>query len=163
MSYRRAVVPAVVGLVILTAVAFGPLVSGLSLASEPPPAITNEGTLTIESVDFPTNVTVRPASYGAANAYVNVPPASVAFSSISGQPTLLYRLQIPAVNYSFSTSHFLNADEHGPTYEATLKPMSVDKERFEKQRYPGVLTVAVHDTDGRHVAASQNITVQVIE
>jgi len=163
MRYRRAIVPTVVGIVVLTAVAFGPLVSSVSLASEPTTVITNEGALTVESVTFPTEATVSPASYGAANAYLEVPPATVRFDSITGNPTLVYELHIEQLDYSFSSSHFLDAGEHGPTYDATIASMSVDESRLEKRRYPGVLTVGVRNSTGLRVAASQNITVRVTE
>jgi len=163
MKYRQVIVPAAVGIFALTAVAFGPLVSGVSLESEPAPVITNEGELTIESVTFPTEVTVSSGSYGAANAYLRVPPATVRFDSITGNPTLVYELRIDQLNYSFSSSHFLDAGDHGPTYDATVAPMSVDDSRFEKQRYPGVLTIGVRNSTGLRVAASRNITVRVAE
>jgi len=163
MTHTRAVVPAVVGVVVLTAVAFGPLVTGLSLASEPTPAISNEGTLTIETVEFPTNATIGSASYGAANAYLSVPPATVRFESITQTPTLIYRIRVPELGYSVSTTHFLNADEHGPTYEASIKPFSVDDSELQRNQYAGELSLVVRDSDGRRVAARQNITVEVVE
>jgi len=163
MTYRRAVVPAVVGIVVLTAVAFGPLVSGLSLASEPAPAIASEGTLAIESVEFPDNATISEASYGAANAYLSVPPAAVRFESITGNPTLIYKLRINETGQSVSTTHFLRADEHGPTYDATIDPVSVDESQYPNAQYTGELSIIVRDSDGRRVAASQNISVEVVE
>lgn len=163
MNYGRGVVPAVVGVVVLTAVAFGPLVSGPSLASEPAPAINNEGSLTIQSVEFPATATLGAASYGAANAYLKVPPAMVTFESIRGTPTLIYKLRVGDLGYSVSTTHFLDADKHGPTYEATTDPMSVDESELQNSEYPGELAIVVRDSDGRRVAARQNITVQVVE
>jgi len=163
MNYRRAVVPAVVGVIVLMAVAFGPLVDGLSLASEPAPAISNEGTLTIASVEFPTNVTIGAASYGAANAYLNVPPATVRFESITRTPTLLYNIRIPELGKSVSTAHFLDADQHGPTFDATIEPSSVDESKVQQRQYAAELSLIVRDSDGRRVAARQNVTVQVVE
>ena len=163
MTYRRAVAPAVVGVFFLTAVAFGPLFSGVSLASESKSAITNDGTLTIASVDFPANATVGAASYGAANAYLEVPPATVTFESIRGKPTLIYKLRVDGLGYSVSTTHFLDADTHGPTYEATIDPFSVDESEFQRSQYVGELAIVVRGSDGRRVAARQNITIQVVE
>ena len=163
MNHRRAVVPAVVGVVVLTAVAFGPLVTGLSLASESTPAISNDGTLTIETMAFPTNATVGSASYGAANVYLSVPPTTVRFESIAQTPTLIYRVRVPELGYSVSTTHFLNADEHGPTYEATIEPFSIDESELDNSQYAGELSLIVRDSDGRRVAARQNITIEVVE
>ncbi|MDS0281552.1 hypothetical protein [Haloarcula onubensis] len=163
MTHRRAVVPAVVGVVVLTAVAFGPLVSGLSLASETGPDISNGGSLSIDSVEFPHDGTIEPASYGAANAYLTVPPATVRFASIRGNPMLVYKLRVTELGYSVSTTHFLDAADHGPTYEATIDPMTVDDSQFQRRQYAAELSVVVRDSDGRRVAASRNVTVRVVE
>lgn len=163
MNHIRAVIPALVGFVVVTAVAFGPLVSGLSLASEPETDISGEGVLRIGSVEFPNNATIESASYGATNAYLSTPPATVRFESIRNNPILIYQISVPDLGYTMSTTHFLNADDHGPTYEAALDPLSVSTSRVTKQQYTGELAIVVRDSDGRRVVARQNITVEVAE
>jgi len=139
MDRERGVILAVCGVVVLTAVAFGPLVSGLSLegASDSQSESTDRGSLTVESVSFPSTASIEPTSYGAANHYVSAPPTTVRIGSISGSPLLSYQLRIESLGVQLSTVHFLD-ETTNLTYEATIDPATMDLELADEE-YTGEL------------------------
>jgi len=162
MNRSRAVVSGVVTVIVVTAVVFGPLVPGLSLASEPDAGIGGEGSLTVASATFPETATIEPADYGAANAYLTVPSTSVEFGSLTGTPTLVYRLRIEALGLQRSTSHFLDSSD-GPTFEATMATGTLEESALERPQYDGTLSLAVRNGSGQRTAVHRNITVEVVE
>ena len=162
MNYRRAVVPGVVVVVAATAVAFGPLVAGVSLATEPQPALNDDGSLTIDSATLPDEATIEPASYGAANYYLTVPSSSVTFGSVTGQPTLVYTLRIRALGLQRSTTHFLDSSV-GPQFEATMTTGTLNDDEFARERFDGELSLAVRNSSGQRTLVQRNVTVRVVE
>lgn len=160
MKRRRAVVSGVVAVIAVTAVAFGPLVAGISLASESPVELGASGSLTIASAEFPEKATIEPAGYGAANAYLTVPSTTVEFASLTGNPTLQYTLRIEALGLQRSTSHFLD-ESHGPTFEATMSTGTLEEGVLNKSQYTGTLSLDVRDDSGPRTVAQQNITIEV--
>jgi hypothetical protein len=147
---------------VVTAVVFGPLVAGVSLASAPEVKISNSGTLTIANVTFPSEATIEPASYGAANHYVSVPPATVQFEELEGTPTLIYTLKIPTLGKQISSAHLLTTD-HGPTYDATVATTVLNDSALSQSRYDGELSIAVRNGTGQRTVASKNVTVRVVK
>jgi len=156
------VVVAVVAVVVATTAVSGPLVAGVSLASDSQPQIGNDGTLTVDSVSLPSAATIERASYGAANYYLLVPPATVEIGSISGTPTLVYGFEIGALNHTRSTSHFLD-EQSGPAYEATMPNGVLDSHRIDQQQYDATASIAVREGDDLRTVASRNVTVEVVE
>jgi len=165
MQRDRAAIVAVCVVVAATAVAFGPLVTALSLG-EPADADAgagsqDRGSLTVESVSFPETATIEAASYGAANHYVTVPAATVQINSLTGAPLLVYRLRIEALGVQLGTVHFLERVE-GETYRATMEPATIDREQLDAE-YTGELSVVVIDASGRRTVANQTVTVTTVE
>lgn len=159
MQRDRAAIVAVCVVVAATAVAFGPLVTALSLG-EPADADAggqDRGSLAVESVVFPERVTIEAASYGAANHYVTVPAATVRIRSLTGAPMLVYRLRIEDLGVQLGTVHFLERVE-GQTYQATLEPATLDRDEFDEE-YTGELSVVVIDTSGRRTVANRTVAV----
>ena len=162
MSGKRVLVPLVVAVVAVTAVAFGPLVAGVSLASEPDVEFGAEGSLTVASVQFPASATIEPAGYGAGNAYLTVPDTTLAFESLSGQPTLVYTLRIEGLGLQRSTAHFLDSS-YGPSYEATMSTYTIETDELDQRSYDATLSIAVRNGTTQRTAARRNITVEVTE
>ncbi|MBX0293849.1 hypothetical protein [Haloarcula nitratireducens] len=158
MGYLRALLFGVTGIVLVTAVASGPLVPGVSITSARETTY-GEGNATVESVTLPETVTLEAGSFGQQGHYLTVPPSTVQFSELSGSPILTYRLQIGELNYTRSTVHFLQS----PTerYEATMESDNVDLGERPCDSYIGVLSVHVEDDAGRRTVATQNVTIEV--
>jgi len=156
------VVSGVVAVIVVTAIVSGPLVSGISVASESDVELGADGSLTIASVTFPETATIEAASYGAANAYLKVPAATVEFGSITGNPTLVYTLRIEALGLQRTTSHFLDST-YGPTFEATMATGTLDESALDQSQYEGTLSLSVRNGTGQRTAAQRNITVEVVE
>jgi hypothetical protein len=162
MDSRRVVLSGVIAVIVVTAVVFGPLVSGISLADEDEVDFGADGSLTIASAQFPETATIEPAEYGAANAYLTVPATTVEFESLTGAPTLVYTLRIEALGLQRSTSHFLD-DSYGPTFEATMASTTLEENTLDQSEYEATLSLNVRNGSGIRTAAEQNITVEVSE
>lgn len=162
MDYRRAVVPGVVVVIVVTAVVFGPLVSGISLASDDGPVVAGEGTLTIASASFPSTATIEPADYGAANYYLTVPPTTVEFGSIDGNTALVYTIEIEGLGLQRSTAHYLDSS-YGPTFEATMSSGTLTDSEFDRSQYPATLSLAARNASDYRVLEERNVTVEVTE
>ncbi|MFC6973973.1 hypothetical protein ACFQL1_03695 [Halomicroarcula sp. GCM10025709] len=161
MDATRGVVVAVGALVVVTALVSGPLVPGLSLTNAQQPAY-GEGTATVASVEFPERATIERGGFGSESDYLVVPPATVRFGTFDGAPVLTYKIEIPALNYSRGTTHFLSPDT-GTRYEATLRSDSLAELPDERTAFDARLSVWIEDTDGRSRVATQNTTVEVVE
>lgn len=160
MDSRRAVLSGVIAVIVVTAVLFGPLVSGISLADEEAVAFGADGSLTVASAAFPETATIEPAGYGAANAYLTVPATTVEFGSLRGNPTLVYTLRIEALGLQRSTSHFLDSS-HGPTFEATMASATLEESALDQSEYDATLSLNVRNASGIRTATERNITVEV--
>jgi len=162
MDVTRGVVVAVTLVIVGVTLLSGPLVPGVTLASEPEPLTLETGTVTVSDVQLPANVTLEKGAYGAANYYLDVPPATVRLSSLDGNPTLVYRFAIDELGYTRTTNHFLN-DDTGETYELTLASDTFQAGEINSERYDGTLSVSKRDGEGHAEIASRNVTVTVVE
>ena len=162
MTYRGVVVPAVVAIIAVTAVAFGPLVAGVSLADEREVTFGNEGTILFESAELPSMATIQQPSYGAANYYLTVPAATVTLGGVSGQPTLVYTVEIPALGYQRSSTYLLDTAT-GPRFEATMSAGTLTDQSFDRTEYNGTLSLGVRNASSQRTLTQQPITVRVVE
>jgi hypothetical protein len=140
----------------------GPLVPGVTLASEPEPVALETGNVTVSAVEMPDQVTLEAGSYGAASYYLDTPPARVQFSNLTGRPTLVYELTIEELSYTRTTNHFLDGSV-GDTYELTLASDTFTEGEIERERYNGTVTVSKRDGAGHGVVATHNVTIPVVE
>ena len=159
MDAERSTIAGVGIVILLTAVAFGPLVAGISL-SEPPKSQLGEeqGDVRIESVTFPAEATIEPASYGAANYQATIPAAVVQIQTLSGTPILAYELTIAPLGVKLSTAHFLDEGTPSP-YELTMEPATLNNEPLDEE-YTGEAAVIAIDSSGRRIVANQTVTVR---
>jgi len=160
MNYRRVVVPGVVAVVAVTAVVFGPLVAGVSLANDSQ-TFAQDGTIRLDSASLPSEGTIESADYGAANYYLTVPSTTVEFAAVEGSPTLVYLLQIEALGMQRSTNHFLDSSVTSP-FEVTMESATLDR-TFDQSEYDARLSLAVRNESGQYPLAERNITVRVEE
>lgn len=162
MAYGREVVAGVAVVIVLTAFLSGPLVPGIDLTNEPRSITYGEGNATITTVSLPERATIERASYGAKNYHLTLPPASVELAAIRGGPTLTYRLEIPALNYTRTTTHFID-DRVGSRYELTMQADTFSITEITAPRYEGTVSVVKRDSSGETVVEAQSITIEVRE
>lgn len=160
MERTRAVTTAVTAAILGVTLLSGPLVPGVTVAQEPDPLTLETGNSTVADAQLPDRATLERGSYGAANYYIRVPPATVRFATLEGNPTLVYELKISELGYTRTTNHFLNASSGNP-YELTLRSDTFDESEITNETYGGSLTVIKRDDSGHNVIESQNITVEV--
>jgi len=162
MERTRSVVVTVSTFIVGVTLLSGPLVPGVTLASEPEPVALETGNATVSEIEMPENVTLNAGSYGAASYYLDAPPAHVHFSNRTGRPTLVYELTIDELGYTRTTNHFLD-DSTGDTYELTLASDTFTDAEIERERYNGTVTVSKRDGSGHGVVATRNVTISVVE
>jgi|GEM_PF-971136 len=162
MNGTRSAVVAVSALILGVTLLSGPLVPGVTLATEPEPVALESGNVTVSTVEMPDEVTLEKGSYGAASYYLNAPPVRIQFSNRTGRPTLVYELTIEELRYTRTTNHFLD-DSTGDTYELTLASDTFTDAEIECERYNGTVTVSKRDGSGQGVVATRNVTISVVE
>lgn len=162
MERTRAVVAGATAVILGVTLLSGPLVPGVTLASEPAPIALESGNVTVSAVEMPNEVTLEAGSYGAANYYLDAPPIRVQFSTLSGRPTLVYELAIEELGYTRTTNHFLDAST-GDAYDLTLASDTLTDADVTREQYNGTVTVSKRDSAGHGVVATRNITIRVVE
>ncbi|NHX39088.1 MULTISPECIES: hypothetical protein [Haloarcula] len=162
MERTRAVVTSVTAIILGVTLLSGPLVPGVTLASEPESVALESGNVTVSTVEMPDEVTIEKGSYGAASYYLNVPPVRIQFANLTGRPTLVYKLTIEELGYTRTTNHFLD-DSTGDTYDLTLASDTFTDGEIERKQYNGTMTVSKRDGAGHGVVATRNVTVAVVE
>jgi len=162
MDKTRAIITCVTATILGVTLLSGPLVPGVTLASEPDSVALESGNVTVSAVEMPDSVTLEAGSYGAASYYLDAPPAHVQFSNLSGRPTLVYELTIEELGYSRTTNHFLD-DSTGDAYELTLASDTFTDGKIERKQYNGTVTISKRDGAGHSVVATRNVTISVVE
>ncbi|WP_336337883.1 hypothetical protein [Haloarcula brevis] len=162
MEKTRAVVTSVAAVILVITLLSGPLVPGVTVASEPAPVELETGNVTVSAVEMPSQVTLEGGSYGAASYYLDAPPVRVQFSKLTGRPTLVYELRIEELSYSRTTNHFLD-DSTGDTYDLTLASDTFTEGEIDRDQYNGTVTVRKRDGAGHGVVAARNVTIPVVE
>ncbi|KAA9398759.1 hypothetical protein Har1130_11135 [Haloarcula sp. CBA1130] len=162
MERMRAVITSVIAIILGVTLLSGPLVPGVTLATEPEPVALETGNVTVSEVEMPEKVTLEKGSYGAANYYLDSPPAHVHFSNLTGRPTLVYELTIEELGYARTTNHFLD-ESTGNAYELTLASDTFTDGEIKRDQYNGTVTISKRDSSGHGVVATRNVTISVVE
>ena len=162
MERTRAVIISVTAIILGVTLLSGPLIPGVTLATEPEPVALETGNVTVSTVEMPDEVTLEKGSYGAASYYLDAPPVRIQFANRTGRPTLVYKLTIEELGYTRTTNHFLD-DSTGDTYDLTLASDTFTDAEIERERYNGTVTVSKRDGSGHGVVATRNVTISVVE
>jgi len=162
MERTRAVITSVIAVILGVTLLSGPLVPGVTLATEPEPVALETGNVTVSTVEMPDEVTLEKGSYGAASYYLDAPPVRIQFANLTGRPTLVYKLTIEELGYSRTTNHFLD-DSTGDTYDLTLASDTFTDGEIEHEQYTGTMIVSKRDGSGHGVVAARNVTISVVE
>ncbi|WP_459195032.1 hypothetical protein [Halosimplex sp. J119] len=118
-----------------------------------------EGNATVDRVDAPASVSIE-REYQSETFYLDVPDARIRFSSISGKPTVAYGLEIPAFNYSRSTTHFLSGDRTG-WVSVSLQTDTFSEGVTPGEAYAGELSLVMRTSEGKSVLYNESVAVEV--
>ena len=162
MDADRAVVWAVVALVVMTTIASGPLVGAVNLTQERESTAYGQGSVTVDNATLPANATLSAGRFGAGEYTLRVPDAAVGIAGVEGRPLLVYKIDIPERGYSRSSTHFLSTDSVG-SFAASIADDSVAPDTVNRSAYDAELRLLVRANDTSRVVAERSITVEVEE
>ncbi|WP_436932114.1 hypothetical protein [Halosimplex halobium] len=120
-----------------------------------------EGSAAVDEVDLPSSVSLD-RGYQSQSYYLTVPDARVRFATVEGKPTVAYGIDIPALGYSRSTTHFLRDGDAGWA-SLSLREDTFAEDAVDADRYEGELSLVVRDSDGKSVVANRTVPVEVRE
>jgi hypothetical protein len=158
----RAAVYALVAVILLTAVATGPLVGAVTV---PEAGVTGAdpgtGAATVEVVSVPDRVTLEPGEYDTGVYYLEVPDAVLDVSAVSGKPVVTYSLSVPELR-SRSAVFFLGPGEEGRK-QLSMERLSFAPSEVERDRYTGQLRLVLRDGGGERTLYEAPVVVEVRE
>jgi len=160
MSLARAAVLATVAVIALTTLVSGPLVGAVDLTTERYDATgLGQGNATVSAVEAPETARLD-SGVGAAEFYLKVPDATVTFESITGKPTVSYKISIDELGYSRGTTHFFAESDVG------LATLSIAQDSFARseitaESYDGQLSITLRGNGTKQVLYDEPITVEV--
>ena len=162
MDTDRAVVYGVIGLVLVTTLASGPLVSPVDFTISSGESSFDGGNATIGNVTLPSGAEITDGRYGSGEYYLRVPDATVEVIDVTGNPLLAYRISIPAMGYARTTTHFVSPADVG-VYGLSLQRDAVEPSLVEEDTYQGRLRVFLRSNGTERQLATRNISVEVTE
>lgn len=159
MSSPRSVVAAAALVIVVAALAVGPLL-GVATTDDAGERAVGDGTASVTVVDVPADPRFVTGQYGADALYLRLDDATVDVNDVDGRPVVYYELRIPTIGYSLATGSVLSTGTTGQvslTYEGdTFTP-----NRLTKDSYDGTVRVWIRTTDGVDVLYDKAVTVEV--
>jgi len=156
-----------VAVIAVVAVLSGPL-GPVDLTTSPEcgtEAFPGEGTASVTVDSLPEDATITRSSFGADVWRLELPPATVNVSDVSGRPTVSYRIGIPELGRTVGTTAVLSRCTTGEQRLA-LDRSTFDPDRIDEDQYDATLYVVYRGTeDGTDVEetlAARNVTVEVV-
>lgn len=167
MDSAKAVMYMTAGVIILIVVASGPIIGGPDFTSDQTATPTPDsafapgtGAATITVVSVPKTAVLDRGDYGAGTYQLRVPDATVRVNRIRGQPLIVYKLKIPALSYTRSTTHFFSrktTDEQILSIESA----NIEPDRIDQDQYEGELRIIRRiDNDDTYLYRG-NVTIRV--
>ena len=150
----------VVGVMLFVLLISGPAVGLVDLTPEDrSPDGLGDGTADVAMASDPaTDLRIDEGRFGTDVYYLRVPPAAVDVASVEGRPQLTYKINVPGLDYTDSTSEML--DGSGRT-EVTLRDRAFTPERIMRDAYRAELVVRVQSFEQDTVVYRRNVTVPV--
>jgi hypothetical protein len=162
MDAARGTVFAVAGVIVLVAVATGPV----GLVSVPDERFgggsPGTGNATVTVVSSPGQPTLEAGRQGGDVYYLRVPDAEVEVEAVRGNPILEYSIDIEALTYTRSSIHFLGESGTG-TRAVSFQSATFDAGRLDRETYRAELAVVVRADGTERVVYNEMATVEVRE
>jgi len=162
MDAARGTVFAVAGVIVLVAVATGPV----GLVSVPderfgggPPGT---GNATVTVVSSPGQPTLEAGRQGGDVYYLRVPDAKVEVADIRGNPILEYSIDIESLTYARSSVHFLGESGTG-TRSVSFQSDTFEADRLDRGTYRAELAVVVRANGTERTVYNETTAVEVQE
>lgn len=148
-----------VGVVLVTLVISGPAVPGVSLTQSSQPTALGEGNATVTAVEIAeSDVKITPGRFGTDVLYLRGPDANVQLEGVDGQPRIVYRIEIPALDVETATTRLLA----GPgKLTVRLDDRAFLPDQVDEERYDGELTVRIQSFSTDRTLLREQITVEV--
>lgn len=156
------------GLAWLTIVTIGatvfvssPLIAGVDLTHPPSGPTENfgEGTANVSIQTVPETVVLKRSSFGAQTYRFSQEDTEVSVLSVSGNPYIEYRIEIPALDVVHIRAQKLN--DNTPNREVLrFDAYEIRPERIENETYRGRLEIHLQ-SDNYELLHSSNVTVRV--
>jgi hypothetical protein len=162
MDVSRVLVAVAVSAIVVTTVVSGPAV-GLVDLTQPRVDLANlgQGNATVAAVDAPDTVRIE-RSLQSESYTLAVPDARLRLASVTGRPTVSYKVAIPGLNYTRGTTHFLDESDTGWVALA-VEPDTLASDRIEATDYEGRLTITLRYNDTERIVHDESVTVEVVE
>lgn len=171
MELAGALPVATVALIAVVAVLSGPLgpvdltTASACSGATGETAFPGDGTATVTLLSAPDRATITRSSFGAAVWRLDLPPATVNVSDVSGRPTVSYRLSIPELGRTVGTTAVLSRCATG-AQELALDRSTFEPDRIDDDRYDATLYVVyrgtANGTDVEEQLVARNVTVEVV-
>jgi len=128
-------------------------------------AFPGTGNATVTPVSVPDDATITKSSFGAAVWRLDLSPATVNVSDVSGRPTVSYRIAIPELGRTVGTTAVLSRCTTG-TQRLALDRSTFEPDRIDDDRYDATLYVVYrgtkNGTDVEETLVARNVTVEVV-
>lgn len=169
MRIGRASVSATIVLILATALISGPMVgqvdftptadSGTGGTTDFNPG---QGSVDVTVISAPETAMLKSSRFGAGTYTLQMGSMRVSLSNVTGQPILVYKIEISKLELMSGTSTFLNESSAGqmtvPFRGSTIEGSQVDSTR---DAYNGRLIVGVLVNGSERTVYQQNVTVEV--
>lgn len=162
METERAAVYGVIGLVLATTLVSGPIVGAVDFTTATDNPAYGGSNATLHGVSLPESAELGQGRYGAGEYILRVADATITVDEVVGGPVLAYRISIPSMEYSRTTTHFITAANTGP-YAVSMADDSLATSMVENHSYQGQLFVFLRSNGTERRLAERNITVEVTE
>jgi hypothetical protein len=96
--------------------------------------------------------------FGTGVAYLRLPPVTVTADSVTGQPRLVYRVEVPALEFERTETRLLR--ETGRV-RIGMSARALTRERVNQQSYRATVTVRVQSFEVDRTIYRRNLTVPV--
>jgi hypothetical protein len=162
MTRSRALAAVSVSVILGVTLLSGPLVGVIDLTQPRVDTVgLGQGSATVDDVEAPSTARLE-RGFQSDSYYLEVPDARIHVASITGRPTVSYKLALPAMNYSRGTTHFLSADDTG------WVAVSIEQDTFRDDQvtassYAGNLSLVLRYNDTERVLYDRPVAVEVTE
>jgi len=150
-------------LVLVLAFLFGPVVPSVALSSQSGDhVVPASGTVNVTVEEMPDELTISKRSFGAGTYGIESNAVRTTVSEVAGNPLVVYRLRIPALEFDKQTYRILSTDVSG-ALEIRHQPITFQPYQITQKSYQATVTVLVRDEDGKRIVEKRQITIRVTE
>jgi len=144
--------------VVVVVLVFSSSFVGLSLTqSESTSLGDGNATVTAVSVDV-TAVQITPGRFGTDVSYLRIPDAQIDIDDLEGQPRLVYRVEVPALDLDLAATKLIQ--NPGPT-TVRLSDAALAADQLDADSYEGRVTVRVQSLSSDYTVFNESATIEV--